>query len=260
MRADWGLAVLRERVEVSMAALKAFWRWEGHDRVPAVLVSTVEWMDDDSRREADRLVLEELAGRGLLAGGGVAAEVKTTVQLLTRPEYEVFGWISSPERTTGVLAAASAEEATLVVREGETAWLSTIRPDDVVEAVVGQLPARQPAHGRSLNVCEADFTGSRPDAENAWNGFQPMTESHDVRALKALMDEPVLASSTRWVAARSTDGRLHQTETPLTVRDTAEGRWVTQTTKTSGQRWVTATPAGPQLLTSKLHEVLRNLN
>jgi EspG family len=253
------LAVLRERVELSMAALKAFWRWEGHDRMPAVLVSTVEWMDDDARYKADRQVLAELDERGLLAGGGVAAEVRAMFQLLTRPEYEVFGWINSPERTTGVLAAAGAKEATLVVREGETAWLSTIRPDDVVEAVVGQLPARQPAHGRSLNVCEADFTGSRPDAENAWNGFQPVTEPHDVRALKALMEEPVLGISQLWAAARRTDGRLQQAETPLTVRDTAEGRWVTQTTKTSGQRWVTATPAGPQLLTAKLYEILRRL-
>ena len=250
--------MLRERVELSMGALKAFWRWEGHDRMPAVLVSTVEWMDDDARDEADRDVLAELGERGLLAGGGVAAEVRATFQLLTRPEYEVSGWISSPERTTGVLAVAGGNHATLVVREGEAAWLSPIRPDDVVEAVVGRLPAMQAAHGRSLNVCEADFTGSRQDAEHAWNGFQPMTEPHDVRALKALMDEPVLGISQLWAAARGTDGRLRQAETPLTVRDTAEGRWVTQTTKTSGQRWVTATPAGPQLLTSKLHEILRN--
>ncbi|HEY0494463.1 MAG TPA: hypothetical protein VGD48_01900, partial [Kutzneria sp.] len=63
------MAVLGERVELSMAALKAFWRWEGHDRMPAVLVSTVEWMDDDARNEADRHVLAELAG------GGVPADV-----------------------------------------------------------------------------------------------------------------------------------------------------------------------------------------
>jgi hypothetical protein len=251
--------VLRERVELSMAALKAFWRWEGHDRMPAVLVSTVEWMDDEARHDADRLVLAELAQRGLLAGGGVPAEVRATFRLLTRPEYEVFGWISSPQRTTGVLAAAGGGQAALVVREGEAAWLSPIRPDDVVDAVIAQLPALPPAHGRSVNVCEADFTGARPDAENGWNGLRPMAETHDVRALKALLDEPVLGISQLWAAARRTDGRIHQAETPLTVRDTAEGRWLTQTTTTSGQRWVTAAPAGPRLLTSKLSEILRGL-
>jgi hypothetical protein len=242
-----------------MDALKAFWRWEGHDRMPAVLVSTVEWMDDDSRHEADQSVLDELNGRGLLAGGGVPEEVRATFHLLTRPEYEVFGWISSPRKTTGVLAAAGAKEAALVVREGETAWLSPIGTDEVVEAVVAQLPALQAAQGRSMNVCEADFTGVRPDAENGWNGFQTMTEAHDVRALKALLGEPVLGVSQLWAAARGDDGRLHQVETPLTVRDTAEGRWLTQTTTTSGQRWVTATPAGPQLLTNKLYGILRKL-
>lgn len=245
--------MLGERVELSMAALKAFWRWEGHDRMPAVLVSTVEWMDDDARNEADRQVLAELAG------GGVPADVRAMLHLLTRPEYEVFGWISSPQRTTGVLAAAGGGEAALVVREGEAAWLSPIRPDDVVEAVIAQLPALPPAHGRSVNVCEADFTGARPDAENAWNGFRPMTESHDVRAMKALLDEPVLGISQLWAAARGPDGRLHQAATPLTVRDTAEGRWLTRATTTSGQRWVTAAPAGPQLLASKLCEILRSL-
>jgi len=251
--------VLRERVELSMATLRAVWRWEGHDRMPPVLVSTVEWMDEDARHEADRQVLAELAERGLLAGGGVPNEVRATFHLLTRPEYEVFGWISSPERTRGVLAAAGDGEAVLVVREGEGALLSTIRAEDVVEAVVAQLPVLQPAQGRSMNVCEADFTGARPDNENAWNGFHPRNESQDVRALKALLAEPVLGVSQLWAAARSTEGRLRQAETPLTVRDTAEGRWLTQTTTTSGQRWVTATPAGPQLLTSKLHEILGKL-
>jgi len=74
-----------------------------------------------------------------------------------------------------------------------------------------------------------------------------------------LLAEPVLGVSQLWAAARSTEGRLRQAETPLTVRDTAEGRWLTQTTTTSGHRWVTATPAGPQLLTSKLHEILGKL-
>jgi hypothetical protein len=243
-----------------MDALKAFWRWEGHDRMPSVLVSTVEWMDDDTRREADRQILAELAGRGLLAGGGVKADVRATFQALTRPEFEVFGWISTPQRTLGVLAAAGNGEATLVVREGEAAWLSPVRPDDVAEAVVAQLPAVPPAHGRSINVSEADFTGTaRPNSEEAWTGFNRVSEPHDVRTLKALLDEPVLGISRLWVAARGADGRLHQAETPITVRDTAEGRWLMQTTTSSGQRWVIAAPAGPQLVTSKLYEVLRGL-
>ena len=242
-----------------MAALKAFWRWEGHDRMPSVLVSTVEWMDDDARRDDDRQVLAELADRGLLPGGGVPAEVRATFQTLTRPEFEVFGWISSPQRTLGVLAAASGGGAVLVVREDDAAWLSPIDPDMVAEAVVAQLPALPPAHGRSVNVCEADFTGIRPPGDEAWTGFARPSDSHDTRALKALLAEPVLGVSQLCAAARGADGRLHQAETPLTVRDTAEGRWLTQTTTTAGQRWVTAAPAGPPLVTSKLHELLRRL-
>jgi len=74
-----------------------------------------------------------------------------------------------------------------------------------------------------------------------------------------LLKQPVLGISQLWTAARGTDGRLRRADTPIIVRDTAEGRWLTQTTTTSGRRWVIAAPAGPQLVTSKLYEVLRRL-
>ncbi|QUQ72032.1 EspG family protein [Kutzneria sp. CA-103260] len=242
-----------------MDALRAFWRWEGHDRMPAVLVSTVEWLDEDGRREADRRVLAELADRGLLAGGTVAKEVRATFHTLTRPEIEVFGWISTPQRTLGVLAAGSGGEAVLMVRSGDTAQVSPVRPDDVAEVVVAQLPAVQPAHGRSVNVSETDFTGAQADSEEGFGGFGNQHESPDTRALKALFKQPVLGISQFWTSARGADGRLRRAETPITVRDTAEGRWLTQTTTASGRRWVIAAPAGPQLVTSKLYEVLRGL-
>ncbi|WP_345033188.1 ESX secretion-associated protein EspG [Kutzneria kofuensis] len=119
----------------------------------------------------------------------------------------------------------------------------------------------RPRHGRSINVSEADFTGAaaRPDGEEGFRGFGRQTESRDVRALKALLDEPVLGISQLWVAARGADGRLHQAETPITVRDTAEGRWLTQTTTASGQRWVIAGPGRPAAGDEQLHEILHSL-
>ncbi len=243
-----------------MDALRAFWRWEGHDRMPAVLVSTVEWLDEDGRHEADRRVLAELAERGLLAGGTVPKQVRATFHTVTRPEFEVFGWISTPQRTVGVLAAAGGGEGVLVVREGDTAQVSPVRPDDVAEVVVAQLPAVQPAHGRSVNVSEADFRGTpAADSEEGFAGFGNHTESPDTRALKALLNQPLLGISQFWTSARGADGRLRRADTPITVRDTPDGRWLTQTKTASGRRWVIATPAGPQLVTSKLHEVLRGL-
>lgn len=108
-----------------------------------------------------------------------------------------------------------------------------------------------------MNVSETDFVGNR--SEEGFGGFERQTESHEVRALKALLAQPVLGIGQFWVAARGTDGRRRQADTPITVRDTAEGRWLTQTTTASGQRWVTVAPASPQLLAMKLYEVLRGL-
>lgn len=69
----------------------------------------------------------------------------------------------------------------------------------------------------------------------------------------------MLGISQFWVAARGPDGRRREARTPITVRDTAEGRWLARTTTVSGQRRVLAAPSGPQPLASKLHEVLRGL-
>jgi ESX secretion-associated protein EspG len=252
--------VLRARVELSMEVLTAFWRWEGLDRMPPVLVSSVEWLDEQARRDADQRALAELAACGLVTAGAVAGELRETIQVLTRPEVEFFGWIGGAHQTVGVLGAACGRDAVLVVRSGQSVTLSSVRPDAVAEAVVAQLPPLAPAQGRSLNVAASDLTGERAAGdEEGFAGFGQQAEAHDVRALRALLAQPALGGGQLYVAVRGRDGRRRQSDTPITVRDTAEGRWLTQTVTTSGQRWVITAPASPQLLVSKLYETWRVL-
>jgi hypothetical protein len=115
-----------------------------------------------------------------------------------------------------------------------------------------------PAHGWSINVLEADLTGSgrqRWDDEG-FAGFGPSGQNPDVRMLKALMVQPPLGVGQLHVAARDQYGRRRVCAAPLSYLDVPEGRWMTQvTTNGSGQNWVIAAPGAPQLLATKLNEM-----
>jgi hypothetical protein len=124
----------------------------------------------------------------------------------------------------------------------------------------GQLPNVPPAHGRSLNVPEVDLVdGGKAAQDEGFDGFQQVSDNLDVRMMKTLMTQPANGGGQLHAATRGGDGRHRATTTGLTVLDVPEGRWMSMTTTMSGQRWVIAAPAGPQLLVSKLYELLREL-
>ncbi|MFI9388624.1 ESX secretion-associated protein EspG [Kutzneria sp. NPDC052558] len=261
--------MLRDRVELPADVLTTVLRWEGIDRPHTVLAVTALWMDDDTRREVDRKVLAELANRGLADGRGVDAGFRATMGAIARPAVEFYGWISTGPDMTGVLAVASGSEAVLIIRHDETVTLYAARPDSLAEAVVAQLPAVPPAHGRSLNVPETDLSGARPaqDSDEGFAGFGSQTgPSTDVKLFNTLMNEPRTATSQLYVAVRDGLGRRVRATHNLSVIDvapgrSAEGRWMTQeATNGAGGNWVYAAPANPQALTAKLYEMVRALS
>jgi ESX secretion-associated protein EspG len=254
--------VLRDRIEVSNDVVKAFWRWEGQDAMRVTLVSTLEYLDEDGRREADRRALDELSALGLVAGGVVSPELRPTIQALTRPDVEVYGWGGTQQRMVGMLAAARDGVAVLAVADGRAVTLLPARPDGLAEMVVAQLPALAAAHGRAVSVAESDLTGGA--AQHRDEGFSGFGQSHDgpdVRILKALMAQPPLGTGKLHVAMRDTSGRRVVSPSSLSYLDLPEGRWMIQVAPNgSGQNWVIAAPGTPQLLVSKLYEMGRALS
>lgn len=255
--------MLRDRIEVSNDVMKAFWRWENQDAMHVTLVSTVEWMDDDGRREADRRALDELATLGLLAhGGAVHPELRATIQALTRPDVEFYGWVGTQQHMVGVLVAARGGEAVLAVAQGGTVALSPARPDGLAETMIAQLPPLAAAQGRSVSAAQSDLTGGgRQQWDEGFSGFGQSQESPDVRMLKALMAQSPMGTGKLHVAMRDSSGRRVVSPSSLSYLDLPEGRWMVQVTPDgSGQNWVIAAPGTPQLLVSKLYEMARTVS
>jgi EspG family len=262
--------VLRDRVELPVDVVTTVLRWEGIDQPHAVLSVTALWMDDDARREVDRKVLAELTSRGLANECGVDVGFRATMGTVARPAVEFYGWISTMSSTVGVLAVCTGTEAVLIVRDEETLSLCPVRPDSLAEAVVAQLPAVPPARGRSLNVPETELTGGgqhRAGDDEGFAGFGSQSgPSPDVKLLNTVMGEPRSGTGQLYVAMRDNLGRRHKVKHPVSFIDVAagrsmEGRWLTQVAVNgSGQSWVIAAPATPQLLVSRLHEMVRALS
>ena len=255
--------MLRDRIEVSNDVVKAFWRWENQDAMHVTLVSTLEYLDEQGRRDADRRALDELAALGLLAHGGVVApELRSTIQTLTRPDGEFYGWVGTQHQMVGMLAAVRGGDAVLAVADGRAVTLSPARPDGLAEAVIAQLPVLTAAQGRAVSIAESDLTG---DAAQRWDegfsGFGQSQESPDVRILKALLAQPPLGTGKLHVSMRDAAGRRVVAPSSLSYLDLPEGRWMVQVAPNgSGQNWVIAAPGTPQLLVSKLYEMARALS
>jgi hypothetical protein len=241
-------------------------RWEKIDEAHTVLAATPVWRDDDARREADQRAWAELTQQGMAVGQQLEPGFRGSLIALTRPAVEFFGWITTPSGTVGVLAAAAGVEAVLVVRADQTAWLHPTRPDALAEAVVAQLPAIPAAAGRSLNVPAAGGGQQTRDADEGFSGFgSQQGPTPDERLLATLMAEPRVGGGQLYAAVRDSLDRRHKAPNPLSYIDVAperssQGRWMTQlTANSSGQNWVVAAPATPQVLTTKLYESYRAL-
>lgn len=245
--------MLHDRVALPVDVLAAVLRWEGVDQPHTMLSTTARWMDDNTRREADRKGLAELADQGLADDAGFRAAMR----VLAHPAMECYGWTSDMTGSTGLLAVADDTQAVLAVRDDDTVWLRSIRPDSLVESVVGQLPAMAAAHGRSLNVPEIELTGRRAATDDeGFHGFDRPGPSTDARMLLALMAEPRIGTGQLHVAVRDGLGRRRRSPHALGYVDIGagrpgHGRWMTQLTS----NWVYAAPATPQSLAAKLTEM-----
>lgn len=268
--------MLYQQVTLSLDTLATVWLRENLGELHNVLVDTPVWRDEEDSRAALHSATGELAQRGLLAGRDLHPDLRETLNLLSRPSMEYYGWISYNDDdrlvNIAVLIAAIGNDAVLVVRDGRTVHLSPSRSEGMAETLVGHLPALQPARGRSVNLPEAevrqlvsdrmhDAPGTtKPLPADAFNIFERASMAEDARDLLAAMDQPRTGGGELYVAARTRSGERHRCENPVVYVDTPQGRWMTQLSGgRPGERWIVSAPASRQLLLSKLSEMRNNL-
>jgi hypothetical protein len=256
-------------------AFRAIWRWEDIGEPHNVLADAMTWLDEDEQRAADRQAWDLLARHGLAGPRGLHPEFRDLVRLIDRPETEFFGWITAPQVDIGVLVSVGRRNAGLVVRDQPAGVVRVhrIHPDGALDALMAQLPPVPPARGASVSVPEAEMRERpgprvRPLAEQT--GFtslaavrreQEASERPEVTALKEIVNQPRTGGGQLYAARWTSMGVRKRVERPVIYLDTATGRWLTQVRRSpSGESWVVAAPATPQLLASRLREALRTLS
>ncbi|GDY30654.1 ESX secretion-associated protein EspG [Gandjariella thermophila] len=263
------------RVELPLEVFTAIWRWEDIGEPHNVLADAITWQTEDEQRAADRRAWAVLAERGLAGPRGLDPEFGDLVRLIDRPEVEFYGWITAPQVDISVLVSVGRRDAGLVVRDKPAGVVRVHRiyADGAMDALLAQLPPVPAARGASVSVPEADMReqpGPRVRPLNERTGFtslaavqreQDAAVRPEVSALKEILNLPRTGGGQLYAARWTPMGVRKRIERPVVYLDTASGRWLTQLRRSpSGESWIVAAPATPQLLASRLHEALRMLS
>jgi hypothetical protein len=245
-------------VELPVLALAGLLRRENLGDPHAVFAGGERYVSPRFTDEAEALLSEELAGAGL-GGRDALYDFLDTLTLVQRASVEFYGWISSGDEEAAVLAAAAGRRGVTVLRTGDRVRFEPADPDRLAEVLVHQLPDVPAGFGDAVSVLDAEFRarGSRePGSIMRRSGFG---RSDSARRFDALLKEPRGGGATLYAALRDRAGVRTRAAEWLTVLDLTGGRWVVYPTLGRGERAYNAVPATPQLLTTKLGELLRTV-
>ncbi|WP_199428899.1 ESX secretion-associated protein EspG [Qaidamihabitans albus] len=225
-----------------------------------VLAGTPVWESEQARRRADERANAELARYGLLDRGGVDRGLLATVEAVARPSLEYYAWINGGYDGRSLdytlLAGSAGGEAFVLARntEHEGVVLTSLRPDELVDGFLAQVPRLAPGRGQPLRVPKSEVTGGRrpDDGAGVLRGSAPSAETREADELRRLLGLPRLGGGSLYVAARGRSGIRQRAERPVNYIDTSEGRWLTEELPGSGEPLIAFTPGTPQLLTDRL--------
>ncbi|PXY31632.1 ESX secretion-associated protein EspG [Prauserella muralis] len=227
-----------------------------------VLASTPVWEDEGARRAADERADAELARYGLAGRGGVHSGLLATVEALSRPALEYYAWINGGHEGRAMnytlLAGSAGGEGFLLARntEHEGVVLVSLRPEEVLENFVAQIPRLGPGRGQPLRVPKSQVTGGRrrSDGEDVavLHSARPSAASREADELRRVLGLRRLGGGSLYVAARGRSGRRERVARPVNYIDTTEGRWLTEEVPGAGEPVIAFTPGTPQLLVERL--------
>jgi hypothetical protein len=220
------------------------------------------WLDSEEEDQAARAAEQELTRYGLIGPRGLDVELLDSLAVLVRPKVEFYAWFHAGDTLRAVLSAAIGREALHAVRVGEQITLRQIKSNELVDALLAELPDTAPLRFQSISLplSEVRAALNRP-AEGSYprNAGTP-NAAPDIRLLQRLMNMPVSGTGQLFAAVRDELGRRRRVQHPIRVVDTNQGRLQNVTTgKPGGESWVVVAPAGRAALADRLHTMHKEL-
>ncbi|RLK59791.1 ESX secretion-associated protein EspG [Actinokineospora cianjurensis] len=224
-------------------------RREALGELHVTLAPVPSWIPVAEERARDAEALVELGKLGLVdRRERVDADLVATVALLCRARVEFSGWVTSGEKTVGVLAAASGRDAVLAVRQHNTVHLRQISPDRLPDSVVEQLPDLPPGRGRAVTV------GPPEPSERHYT--TKARKDPELALAQRIAELPTTGGGQLSVAARDHANRRTAAPHPLRYADSTRGRWLNLVLP--GDRLIIA-PAAKADLATRLRDMRKAL-
>lgn len=229
-------------------------------RVPLVLRVPSPGRTHQERAELVEGVWRQLAARGLGDRRDLDPRLHRWLRLLTTPLSEVDGraWF---DRSVRLFAAAdTADDAVLVVKEGEHLAFRPAAPSGLAREAVSVLPPAGAGPGRSVTVRSEDL-----DAAAAETGGDAEALEHRLRARGVRPDDAeALTAMVREAGARGQFGAAARDRLGRRVRagrvvaffDTPHGRYAQlRRDSPSGEAWSTIAPADTRRMIAHVEEL-----
>jgi hypothetical protein len=265
------IAVLDKQVTISTSTLiNLIRRRDG--RPHTVLAETPTWYSEEALRKEAEIANGELARFGLSGRGGLHPGLVATLEAVTRPQIEYYGWIDGGYEGKALrytlLAGSAGGEAFVLARnpDAESVVLASLKPSELLEGFITQIPKLAPGRGAALAVPKSQVmnSGSASPTQDdggysVMRGAKPSPDSRDADELRRILGLRRMGGGSLYVAGRGRSGGRRRIERPVNYIDTTEGRWLTEEVPGSGEPLISFAPANQQVLAERLQSAQSKL-
>lgn len=246
----------RHGVELSLRALLSLVQRDNLGDPHPVLAGGELHVSPRFAKDAERAIREDLEAAGL-ADRDRLDELRNTLALVRQARIEYYGWITRGDEVYAVLTASVGRIAAVLTRTGDRVRIERADSKRLAESLLRRLPDAPAGRGESITVREADHTAARAGPAGSILHRTAATRPEQLRRLEALLRAPRWAVARLYAASRDDGGTWSRSREWVSVLYLAHGRWLVYATLGRGERAITAVPGTPQLVTTKLTELLR---
>jgi hypothetical protein len=249
--------VLSRTLTLDTDALARLVRLENLGELHVTLKPLGLWRPKAEEHRVEAGFRAEFGRRGLVDGRGrLEPELAASLAVLCRAGVEFYGWMYEAETAIAVLAASLGREALLAIRHLDEVTLTQVRPEQLAELLVAQVPEVAPARGEAFNILRSDAVAAVAGRQRTEAGVGRRLASPEVRAVQHLAEQPAIGGGELHVAVRDRMARRRAVPYPLRYADTAGGRWLNYMTDADGgDHRVLVAPASPADLVRRLREM-----